>query len=186
MSDKLRGYQPKSIESPMTGFTFQQGLELHQLSGVIQLSEVFGLLRQVFPGEQGISLMCDDICSRRVEFWDEFGQIDICSIVSPMLPMCCAITLTSPCRYSTLEFVLCFRRATVAYYSGGLVLGGWEAICRGFVVTVICISRSRLVHSSVIGDNSKCIRLHKVVCYVHSWRHTPWHAVSMIRDSELL
>lgn len=82
--------------------------------------------------------------------------------------MRCAVTPTSPCRYSTLEFILCFGRATIAYYSGRLVFASWEAICRGFVVTVICISLSGLVHSPVIGDNANCIRLHKAVRYTYS------------------
>jgi hypothetical protein len=41
--------------------TFQEGLEVIELAGIVELSEVFGLLGQVFPLCQRVSLVRDDV-----------------------------------------------------------------------------------------------------------------------------
>lgn len=41
--------------------TFQQALELRELGSIVQLTEVLRFLREIFPGNKGISLMIDDI-----------------------------------------------------------------------------------------------------------------------------
>jgi hypothetical protein len=41
--------------------TFQEGLEVIELAGIVELSEVLGLLGQVFPLCQRVSLVCDDV-----------------------------------------------------------------------------------------------------------------------------
>jgi len=63
-----------------------------------------------------------------------------------MLPTPGAAKPTSPRRDSTLEFVLFFRRGPVAQDGGRCILGGRGAICRELMVTVVRISRSRLIH----------------------------------------
>ena len=41
--------------------TFQKALEFRKLGPVVQLPEVLGFLREIFPGHEGISLMIDNI-----------------------------------------------------------------------------------------------------------------------------
>lgn len=41
--------------------TFQQALKFRELGSIVQLTEVLRFLREIFPGNKGISLMIDDI-----------------------------------------------------------------------------------------------------------------------------
>lgn len=56
--------------------TFQQGLDLRQLSSIIELSEVLGLLRNLLPLHQCIFLVIDDLRRSCVKLRDQIRQID--------------------------------------------------------------------------------------------------------------
>jgi hypothetical protein len=62
--------------------TLQEALDVAELAGVVELAEVFGLLREVFALRERVSLVCDEVRGYRVQLRDERGEVDVWRMVS--------------------------------------------------------------------------------------------------------
>jgi hypothetical protein len=62
--------------------TLQEDLVLGELARVVELPEVLGLLGDILPLGERVSLVCDDVGRDRVELRDERRQVDVWRIVS--------------------------------------------------------------------------------------------------------
>lgn len=57
--------------------TFQKRLDVAELACVVELPEVLGLLREVFPLRQRVSLVCDNVGGDCVQLGNERGEVDV-------------------------------------------------------------------------------------------------------------
>lgn len=57
--------------------TFQERLDVAELACVVELPEVLGLLREVFPLGQRVSLVRDNVGCDRVQLGNQRGEVDV-------------------------------------------------------------------------------------------------------------
>jgi len=62
--------------------TLQEALDVAELACIVEFPKVFGLLREVLPLGESVSLVCDKIRGYRVELRNESGEVDVWRIVS--------------------------------------------------------------------------------------------------------
>lgn len=57
--------------------TLEQGLEVVELAGVVELAKVLCLLGEVFSLGERVPLVGDQVCGDSVELRDEGGEVDV-------------------------------------------------------------------------------------------------------------
>lgn len=87
---------PSQLRESM--LTLQEGLDVVEFARIVEFPKVLGLLREILPLRESVSLVCDEVRGYRVELRDECGEVDVWRIVSLCLQPACVEGLRTPPR----------------------------------------------------------------------------------------